>query len=168
MEVEIVLGDLRALAVEAVVNPANSLGEMGGGVAGALRRAGGREIEREAMARAPIPVGEAGATSAGQLPFLKVVHAPTMERPAMATTPEKVRLAARAALRCADEAALRSLAIPGLGTGVGGVDTEEAAAAIVGEVATFHGRTLSKVVLCDLTPEMVAAFRRAWEGRRRS
>jgi len=168
MEVEIVLGDLRALAVEAVVNPANSLGLMGGGVAGALARAGGEEIEREARARAPIPVGEAIATGAGRLPFRRVVHAPTMERPAMATSPEKVRRAARAALLCAEEQGLRSLAIPGLGTGVGGVDPEEAAAAIVAEVAAFRGATLSKVVLCDLTPEMVEAFRLAWEERKRS
>ncbi|HET6204380.1 MAG TPA: macro domain-containing protein [Planctomycetota bacterium] len=166
MEVEIVLGDLRALPVEGVVNPANSQGVMGGGVAGALRRAGGGEIEREARARAPIAVGEAVATTAGRLAYRFVVHAPTMERPAMGTSVEKVALAARAALRCAEEAGLRSLGVPGLGTGVGGVDPDAAAEAIVEAVGSFHGRRLEKVVLCDLVPEMVEAFRRAWEKRR--
>ena len=165
MEVEIVRGDLRALGVEAVVNAANSLGEMGGGVAGALRRAGGKAIEREAMARAPIPVGSAVATGAGRLPYRKVVHAPTMERPAMATTAEKVRLAARAALRCAEGEGLRSLAIPGLGSGVGGVEPDAAARAIVEEVAAFAGKSLKKVVLCDRSEAMVEAFRRAWKER---
>jgi O-acetyl-ADP-ribose deacetylase len=165
MEVEIVLGDLRVLPVEGVVNPANSRGEMGGGVAGALRRAGGAEIEREAMARAPIPVGEAIATTAGSLAYRRIVHAPTMERPAMETTEEKVASAARAALRCADAEGLRSLGIPALGTGVGGLDPETAARAIVEAVASFRGRSLRKVLLCALAPEIVEAFRRAWEER---
>lgn len=164
MRVEIVRGDLRALEVEAVVNPANSRGEMGGGVAGALRRAGGESIEREAMARGPIPVGTAIATGAGTLPYRRIVHAPTMEAPAMRTTLDKIARATRAALACADAEGLGSLAIPGMGTGVGGADPDEAARAMVAEIRAFRPESLDRIVLCDRGEEMVEAFRRAWEA----
>lgn len=157
--VEVLQGDITELEVDAVVNAANSLGEMGGGVAGALRRKGGIEVEREAMERAPIPVGTAVVTTAGKLPCKKVIHAPTMERPAMATIPEKVRLAARAALETAEREGLASVAIPGLGTGVGRVSAEDSARAILEEVCAFRGRRLRRVILVDVDREMVEAFR---------
>src|SRR5260370_32717250 len=98
MEIVAQQGDITKVKADAVVNPATSLGEMGGGVAGALRRVGGAEIEKEAMAQAPIPVGEAVQTAAGQLPFRYVIHAPTMEKPAEPTTVDKIRKATLAAL----------------------------------------------------------------------
>ncbi len=109
MELRLIRGDITQVDAEGVVNPANSLGEMGGGVAGLLRRKGGEVIEAEAMAQAPIPVGSAVATGAGRLPFLRVIHAPTMERPAVSTTADKVGMATRAALKCGDAAASRIL-----------------------------------------------------------
>ncbi|MDI6642600.1 MAG: macro domain-containing protein [Candidatus Hodarchaeaceae archaeon] len=160
--VEVKRGDLTKQAADAICNPANSLMSMGGGAAGALKRAGGEEIEREALRHASVPVGKAIATTAGKLPARWVVHAPTMERPAMATTSEKVYRATLAALRCADEAGAKSIAIPGMGTGVGGVSSEAAARAMVRAVREFAPvKTLREIILCDLSEEMVGAWEQA-------
>jgi len=132
---------------------------MGGGVAGVIKREGGEEIEREAMEKAPIPVGEAVLTTAGKLPFKGVIHAPTMEEPAMPSSEEKVRKAVRAALKVADENCFEVIAFPGMGTGVGGLDKETAARIMLEEIRTFEPRCLKKVILVDIDEEMV----RAWE-----
>ena len=74
-------GDLTVLFVDAIVNPANTGGSMGGGVAGAIKRAGGTVIEERAMAAAPIALGTATVTEAGSLHNLFVIHAPTVDEP---------------------------------------------------------------------------------------
>ena len=111
---------------------------MGGGVAGAIKRAGGSEIE-EAIQRAPISVGEAVATTAGRLRARYVIHAPTMSQPAMSTDTMNVEKATTAALGVAKQLGLSSAAIPGMGTGVGGVPVEDAARLILSstEVGRF-------------------------------
>jgi O-acetyl-ADP-ribose deacetylase (regulator of RNase III) len=121
----VVKGDITALRVDAVVNPANSLMIMGGGVAGAIKRAGGEEIEREAMSKAPVPVGEAIVTTAGRLPAKAVIHAPTMERPAMRIPLENAVKATRAALKVAAEEGFQSIALPAMGAGVGGLSVRD-------------------------------------------
>jgi O-acetyl-ADP-ribose deacetylase (regulator of RNase III) len=155
--------DLTGLEVDALVNPANSLLVMGGGVAGALKRAGGLEIEREARKHAPCPVGEAVATTAGKLKAKYVIHAPTMERPAMVTSPEKVYRATLAALKCADKVKASSIALPAMGAGVGGVPPEKAAEAMV-KAAREHLKAnvnLREVVFVGLSGEVVQAFEKA-------
>jgi O-acetyl-ADP-ribose deacetylase (regulator of RNase III) len=161
MEIVTWQGDITQVKADAVVNAANSLGEMGGGVAGALKRAGGPQVEQEAMSKAPIPVGEAVYTAAGQLPFKGVVHAPTMEQPAQRTTIEKVRKATLAALMCADSQGIKVLAMPGMGTGVGGVAPAEAAEAMVETLRNYETASIRKVILVDRDPAMLAAFREA-------
>ncbi len=155
-------GDLTRERADAICNPANSLMYMGGGAAGALKRAGGEEIEREALRHAPVPVGKAIATTAGKLQARWVVHAPTMERPAMRTTSEKVYLATKAVLECADAIGARSIAIPGMGTGVGGVSYRGAAKAMVKALREFApaAKSLKEIILCDFSDEMV----NAWEN----
>lgn len=156
-------GDLTKQKADALCNPANSLMYMGGGAAGALKRAGGEEIEREALKHAPVPVGKAIATTAGKLQARSIVHAPTMERPAMPTTKEKVYLATKAALDCAEQAGVESIVLPGMGTGVGGVSFEGAAEAMIKALKEFApaARSLKKIVLCDLNKEMADAWARA-------
>jgi len=161
VELLLVRGDITQVDAEGVVNPANSLGEMGGGVAGLLRRKGGEVIEAEAMAQAPIPVGSAVATGAGQLPFRRVIHAPTMERPAVRTTVDRVGMATRAALKCGDEAGLLSLAFPGMGTGVGRVSPSEAARIMVQAARGFEPRHLRRVYFVAFEEEMYRAFEAA-------
>jgi len=156
-------GDLTKQKVDALCNPANSLMYMGGGAAGALKRAGGEEIEREALKHAPVPVGKAIATTAGKLQARWVVHAPTMERPSMPTTGKKVYLATKAALDCAEQACAESIVLPGMGTGVGGVPFEGAAEAMIKALKEFApaAKSLKEIVLCDLSDEMVDAWERA-------
>src|SRR3954463_3282920 len=98
MQVHIAKADIWTLPVDAVVNPANSLGIMGGGIGGSLRRQGGDGIPQAAMPGAPVAGGAAIVPPAGQLPSKNVIHVPTMEEPGMVIGPENVRRAARAAL----------------------------------------------------------------------
>ena len=146
---------------DAIVNAANSLGLMGGGVAGVIKRAAGQEVEDEARRLAPIPVGHAVLTSGGKTKFRGIIHAPTMSQPAMRIPAENVAQATRAALKVADEKELTSLAIPGMGTGVGGVAHDEAAARMIKEITSFKARSLRSVLLVDVDQAMVEAWRKS-------
>jgi O-acetyl-ADP-ribose deacetylase (regulator of RNase III) len=154
-------GDISALEVDALVVAANSRGEMGGGVAKAIKRAGGEAIEKEAKAQAPIPVGEAVLTSAGRLKAKAVIHAPTMEQPTQRTDREKVFRATAAALKLAEKKEFKTLALPGMGTGVGKVPPAEAARAMVEAVRAHWGKHLETIYLVDIGDEMVEAFQEA-------
>lgn len=140
-------GDLTDEECEALVNPANSLGIMGGGVAGALKAKGGACIEREAMALSPIQVGGAVATSAGKLKTRFVIHAPTMEKPAQRTTATAVGKATAAALDAALKLGVRTIAFPGMGTGVGGVSAREAAQAMASAAKTLLAQRVTRRVV---------------------
>ncbi len=160
LSIEVHLGSLLEVEVDAIVNPANSLGLMGGGVAGIIKRFGGEEIEREAVSKAPIPVGSAVLTTAGKLPFQGVIHAPTMEEPAMETTEEKVRKAVRAGLELADRMGFESIAMPGMGTGVGRLPKDVSAKAMIEEIKSFQAKSLKRVVLVDIDQHMVQEWKR--------
>ncbi len=159
MHIQIIKGSLLEVDADVIVNPANSLGLMGGGVAGVIKRFGGKEIEEEAVRKAPIEIGNAILTSAGNLKFKGVIHAPTMEEPAMATTEEKVRKAVKAALKLVDELGFESVALPGMGTGVGRLPKDISARAMIEEIKAFSAKNLKKVILVDLDEEMVKAWR---------
>ena len=150
-------GDLTKVVCDAIVNPANSYGYMGGGVAGAIKRIGGNEIENEAISKAPIEVGNAVETTAGNLPCKYVIHAPTMKEPAMRIGVENVKLATRAALELGVQLNLKSIAIPGMGTGVGRVPVEDAAKAIVEIAKEFEGK-IKKILLVDRNDDMTESF----------
>jgi O-acetyl-ADP-ribose deacetylase (regulator of RNase III) len=156
-------GDITKLDVDAIVNAANSRLIMGGGVAGAILRAGGREIQEEASKYAPVPVGKAVATKAGKLKAKYVIHAPTMERPAMRIGKENVQLATRGALECAEKLKIGSVAFPGMGTGVGGLRLTEAAQVMVQEVKRCidKGTSLKQIILVGFTEDLTQAFQDA-------
>jgi O-acetyl-ADP-ribose deacetylase len=129
-------GDITAAGTEGIVNAANNEGWLGSGVAGAIRRAAGAEVEEEAVAQAPWPVGDAVRTGPGRLAdrgVRAILHAAAMApgRPAAA---EAVGTATAAALRLAAAEGLASVALPALGTGVGGVPLEAAATAMAAAV----------------------------------
>ncbi len=149
------------MPVDAVVNPANSLGIMGGGIGGSLRRQGGDVIQHAAMAVAPIAVGAAIVTTAGQLPAKNVIHVPTMEEPGMMIGAENVRRAARAALIAADRNGFKVIAIPGIGTDLGGVPIDEAARAIVEEIRAHRRPNPETIYLVDQNEMMLAALEEA-------
>ncbi len=160
MDIQVVKADITELDVDAIVSPANSGITMGGGLAGLIRARGGESIKEEAQAHVPVPVGSAVITSAGELPCRHVVHAPTMERPAMRVTARNAGLAMGAALRCADESGIKTLAVPGLGTGVGGVSPDDAAAAMARVAKDFFPKSLRKVVLVAYDDALHRAFLR--------
>ena len=119
LELDVVDGDITQLEVDAIANAANDHLWMGAGVAGAIRRAGGDEIEDEAVALGPIKVGDAVATGAGRLPARYVIHGAVMGQDLQTNG----KLIGRTTLRClevADELGLESIALPAFGTGVGG------------------------------------------------
>lgn len=164
-EVSVVRGDMTKLEVDAIVNPANSHLIMGGGVAGAILRAGGSQIQEEALKKAPMRIGQAVATTAGKLKAKYVIHAPTMTQPAMATNKENAGRAATAALECAEQLRVRSLAFPGLGTGVGGLDAQDAANVMIGEIKKHieSGTTIKHIILVGFGAELTQAFEKALE-----
>jgi O-acetyl-ADP-ribose deacetylase (regulator of RNase III) len=159
MQITVVQGSILDADAQVIVNAANSLGLMGGGVAGVIKRAAGAEVEREAAKNAPIRVGKAVLTSGGKTKFKGIIHAPTMPEPGMHSSTQNVALATKAALTLADEKGFESIAVPGMGTGVGGVAHADAARVMVEEIRTFSPRALKSVVLVDVDPEMVAAWR---------
>ncbi len=144
---------------DVIVNAANSHGIMGGGVAGAIKRAAGVGVEQEAMAQAPIPIGQAVLTSGGRTTFKGIIHAPTMPEPGMRIPAENVAQATKAALALADARGFASLAIPGMGTGVGGVDPADTARQMVRTIRAFGAHSLQQVMLVDIDPAMIAAWR---------
>ncbi len=164
MKITILQGDITNLEVDAIVNAANSYGYMGGGVAGAIKRKGGQEIEIEAVSKAPIPIGYAVITKAGRLKCRHVIHSPTMEQPASLIDVGNVKEATRAALECADEAGLKKIAIPGMGTGVGGVPRNKAAMAMIEVITNFNEKSLEEVILIDSNKEMVDEFNKLFKG----
>src|SRR5262249_51238893 len=125
-------GDISQAQVDAVVNAANNHLWMGSGVAGALKRAGGSVIEREAVAKGPIEVGEAVVTSGGALPAKYVIHAAVMGQD-LQTDRFKISKATRNSLVRAREAGISSIAFPAFGTGVGGFPPDLAADAMIHE-----------------------------------
>jgi O-acetyl-ADP-ribose deacetylase (regulator of RNase III) len=119
-------GDITDMAVEAIVNPADTELLMASGVAAAIRRKGGERIQEECERLAPIRLGAAAVTTAGNLKALFVIHAATI-RPGGKATAESIRLATQQILFRAEEKTLKSLALPAIGTGAAGFPAEECA-----------------------------------------
>ena len=119
--VEFVRADITTLQVEAIVNAANNQMIMGGGVAGAIKKKGGKIIEDEAKRQAPVEVGESIITTAGSLPCKYVIHTATMAMD-FKTDYEIVRKCTRSVLRLCQEEGISEVAFPALGAGVGGLD----------------------------------------------
>jgi O-acetyl-ADP-ribose deacetylase (regulator of RNase III) len=161
MQIHLAKSDITAMPVDAVVNPANSLGIMAGGVSAALSRKGGPTIQKEAMSLAPIAVGAAVVTNAGQLWAKHVIHAPTMEQPGTKVGVENVRRATRAALLAAARHGFDVIALPGMGTGLGGVDPADAARAIVDELRAHRQPKPSTVYLVDIDDEILFCLEEA-------
>ena len=129
-------GDITAAEVDAIVNAANSSLVLGAGVAGAIREKGGPSIQAECDAIGPIDVGDAAVTGAGDLPARFVIHAAGMELGGSASE-ESVRSCVRRSLELARERGCRSIAVPAIGAGIGGVSTQRCAEILLAE-ATAH------------------------------
>jgi O-acetyl-ADP-ribose deacetylase len=158
-ELEVVAADVTKLEVDAIANAANTQLAHGGGVAAAIARAGGPEVQRESYERAPIGLGEAVETTAGAMPARWVIHAATMELGGP-TSREIIERATRSTLAKAEELGARSLALVAFGTGVGGFALDEAAEVMVG-AAREHAGALERIVFAVRGDAAERAFRGA-------
>ena len=158
-ELEVMQADVTSLEVDAIANAANTQLRHGGGVAGAISRAGGPSVQRESDRRAPIGLGDAVETTAGDMPARWVIHAATMELGGP-TSAEIIERATRSTLAKAEELGCRSLALVAFGTGVGGFPIDEAARLMV-SVARGHAGRLERIVFAVHGDEAERAFREA-------
>jgi O-acetyl-ADP-ribose deacetylase (regulator of RNase III) len=163
--IEVLDTDITKLDVDAIANAANTQLMHGGGVAGAIARAGGPDVNRESRDRAPIDLGEAVETSGGEMPCRWVIHAATMELGGP-TSADIIRRATASTLRKADELGARSLALVAFGTGVGGFPLEEAARIEVEEVRKHleAGSSLERIVFAVRGEDAREAFESALSG----
>ena len=161
-EIEVKQADITKLEVDAIANAANTQLRHGGGVAGAISRAGGPTVQAESDERAPIGLGEAVETTAGEMPCRWVIHAATME-PGGPTSAEIIRRATASTLAKADELGARSLALVAFGTGVGGFPLDQAARIEVEEVSRHLAGDsgLERVVFAVFGDDAEAGFRSA-------
>ena len=157
VELEVREGDIAAVEADALANAANDHLWMGAGVAGALKRVGGEEIEREAVAKRPIPLGSAVATTAGRLGARYVIHGAAMGQD-LATDAGLISRTTRSCLALADELGCRSLALPAFGTGVGGFAVATCAGLMVAEARAFEPRVLERVIFAVFGSTAYEAF----------
>ena len=158
-KLEVIAGDVTAMEVDCIANAANTQLIHGGGVAGAISRAGGPDVQRESDERAPIGLGEAVETTAGDMPCRWVIHAATMELGGP-TSAEVIERATRSTLAKAEELEARSLALVAFGTGVGGFPLDDAARIMVG-VAREHSGGLERIIFAVHGEDAERAFRDA-------
>jgi O-acetyl-ADP-ribose deacetylase len=161
-EIEVKQADITKLEVDAIANAANTQLRHGGGVAGAISRAGGPSVQAESDGRAPIGLGEAVETTAGDMPSRWVIHAATMELGGP-TSAAIIRAATASTLAKADELGANSLALVAFGTGVGGFSLADAATIELEEVRRHleAGSGLERIVFAVHGDEAEAAFRAA-------
>jgi O-acetyl-ADP-ribose deacetylase (regulator of RNase III) len=165
-EIEVQQADITKLEVDAIANAVNTALKHGGGVAGAIARAGGPIVQDESDELAPIGLGEAVVTTAGEMPSSWVIHAATMHLGGP-TSAEIIRTATASTLAKADELGAKSLALVAFGTGVGGFPVEEAARIEVEEVRRHlaQGGGLERVVFAAFGTEARRAFEEALAER---
>jgi O-acetyl-ADP-ribose deacetylase (regulator of RNase III) len=128
-------GDITEEEVDAIVNAANSALVLGAGVAGAIREKGGAEIQAECDAIGPIAVGDAAVTGAGRLRARFVIHAAGMA-PGGSARAASVHSSVRRSLELAAERGCRTVAIPAIGAGIGGLAVQRCAEILIEEVRT--------------------------------
>jgi len=157
LEITVVEGDIARIVADAIANAANTRLWMGSGVAGALKRAGGEEIEREAIAKGPIEPGDAVATGAGRLRSRYVIHGAVMG-PDLRTNAGLIERATRRCLEVADGLGCASIALPAFGTGVGGFPLDECARVMIAAVRAHSPRSLRQVVFAVFGEEAARAF----------
>jgi len=164
-EIQLWNGDICDLEVDAIVNAATTNLWMSTGVGGALKRRGGDVIEYEAVRQGPVAVGSAVVTGPGSLACRYVIHAVSLG-PDRRTSGPAIDAATRAAIAAADRLGCASIALPALGTGVGGYPLDDAAAATVAaaEAALRDTSSLQLVILALRGADAYNAFARVLQG----
>jgi len=161
-EIKVIQGDITDLQVEAIVNAANNQLVMGGGVAAAIKRKGGVEIEKEALKKAPIQIGQAVETTAGKLSAKYIIHAATMGMD-FKTDESKIRASCASSLRLAEKLGISSIAFPALGCGVGGFPLLASAKIMSQELFRFLRQDqhhLKTIIFCLYDQQTYAVFQK--------
>jgi len=161
--IEIIEGDLTEMDVDAIVNAANNDLQLGGGVAGAIRRKGGPEIQKECDDIGQVPVGGAAITTGGKLKARFVIHAASMQLGGK-TSPHSLRSSTAHSLRIAAQKGLKTIAFPAVGTGIAGFPLRECAEIMFREVAKHFEQptSLEKVDFVLFDKEALASFASVW------
>jgi len=162
-EILITKGDITESNNEAIVNAANNEFYMGGGVAGAIKKKGGKIIEEEAIKQGPVDVGNVVITKAGVLKAKYVIHAATMKMD-FKTDEGIVRKAARNTFKLTQEKKISSIAFCALGCGVGGFSYEAASKIMAQEVFRYlqetNEPTLKKIEFVLFSEEALKIFKK--------
>lgn len=158
-------GDISTFHGDGVVCAANNHLRMGAGVAGALSRRGGPQIQYECddyvRRHGPLEVGEAAVTGGGDLPCRWVIHAAAMGD--VPPSAESVRSATRNALNLAAEHRMSTVAFPVLGSGIGGYPFEQAATIMLDELHAHAAELPEVAVLFGYSESDAATLRRLSE-----
>lgn len=158
-KIEVRQGDITEADTEAIVNAANNHLWMGSGVAGAIKRKGGIEIEKDAVSKGPIEIGQAVESIAGKLPFKYIIHAAGMGQN-LQTSGDIVYRVTKNSLMLADRLKLKSIAFPAIGTGVGGFSIGECAERMIGATRELSAqfKSLERVVFVLFGEESYRIF----------
>ncbi len=167
--IELVKGDITELQVDCIVNAANSMLKMGGGVAGAIRRKGGQKIQEECdkivSKRGAIPVGEAAITSGGNLKAKYVIHA---VGPIYGEGDEerKLRKATLNSLKLAEQYNISSIAFPAISTGYFGLPKRKCAEIMLPAAISYvkGGTNIKRIIFCLYDDETFNIFRETLEN----
>jgi O-acetyl-ADP-ribose deacetylase len=169
-KLELASGDITQLEVDAIATTSGTELRMLDGVAGAIKRAGGEAIEKEAVLQGPIEVGGAVATTGHGLSAQWVIHVAVTEGEPQAD-PGVIAQATRAVLGMADRCHARSLAMPAMGTGVCGFPLYQCSSIMVTETLGYlkeHPRTaLRHIMFCVYDEAARASFKNALAGMSR-
>jgi O-acetyl-ADP-ribose deacetylase (regulator of RNase III) len=159
-KIDLIVADITDQEVDLVVNPANNYLWMKAGVAGALKQAGGAEIEVEAMGKGPIPVGDVVLTKAGKLPCSHVAHAAVMGQD-LRTKAEIIQEAVEKVLEVAEENTLKRIAFPAMGIGIGGLSPEVSAKAMFLPMLELlpESSVIEEILVCFMDDEIKNKFR---------
>jgi O-acetyl-ADP-ribose deacetylase len=161
--VELLQGDLTEMDTDAIVNAANNDLQLGGGVAGAIRRKGGDAIQKECNEIGSVPIGTAVITTGGKLKARHVIHAASMELGGR-TSAISLRGSTAHALRIANQHKLKTMAFPAVGTGIAGFPMRQCAEIMLQEVAEHFKQptSLQKVYFVLFDRPSLEVFQQVW------
>lgn len=166
MKIELIQGDIAEQKVDIIVNAAGTSLLMGGGVAGALKKTGGKEIEKEALQSAPAKLSEVVVTSAGKLKAKYVFHAAAQPHYGnFKATEQSVRDAVKNVLKKAEELKCKSIALPAIGCGIAGLEIEKGAKAILRELKKFKGKNVESVKVVLFSEDEFKIFEKEFKAK---
>jgi O-acetyl-ADP-ribose deacetylase (regulator of RNase III) len=167
MQIELSTADITTIPADAIVNAAHHALRGGGGVDGAIHRAGGPAILADCIKRYPdgVPTGQAGWTTAGELPAQYVIHVVGPNYTAGQRDPGLLESCYRNALRLADELGVVRLTLPAVSAGIYGWPAQSAADIAV-QVLQGASTRVEQATFCLVEPRLYKAFSKAVAGKR--